>query len=213
MRSFLDSCLAELDTALRVVAARAGNPRRPAPEPDNSGVAPAELSGDQALEAARLMRVNHTGEIAAQALYRGQALVARDAELRARLLEAADEEHDHLAWCETRVTELGQKTSRLAPLWYGGSFAIGALAGLAGDRVSLGFLAETEKQVVEHLDRHLGRLPTDDDRSRRIVEQMKVEEAAHQDTALQHGGIALPPPIRAAMRATAKFMTTVSYWI
>ena len=159
------------------------------------------------------MRVNHSGEIAAQALYRGQAFTARDAGLRERLLEVADEEHDHLSWCETRVSELGDKTSLLSPLWYGGSFAIGALAGLAGDRVSLGFLAETEKQVVEHLGSHLDRLPQDDVRSRAIVEQMKADEAAHQDAARQNGGMGLPAPVRGAMRAAARFMTSVSYWI
>jgi len=217
MRSFLDSCIAELDTALRVVATRAGTPARPVPAPAHPTPAtdadPAPISDASIAEAARLMRVNHTGEIAAQALYRGQAFVARDAALRGRLLQAAEEERDHLVWCQIRVAELGDRTSRLSPLWYGGSFAIGALAGLAGDRISLGFLAETEKQVVEHLDGHLRRLPPGDARSRGIVAQMRQDEAAHQDSALQHGGGELPLPVRAVMRATARLMTSVSYWV
>jgi len=217
MRSFLDSCIAELDTALRVVATRAGTSARPVPAPaDGSGATdagPEPISAASARDAARLMRVNHSGEIAAQALYRGQAFVARDAALRCRLLQAAEEEHDHLAWCEARVTELGERTSRLGPLWYGGSFTIGALAGLAGDRISFGFLAETEKLVVEHLDGHLSRLPRSDARSRCIVAQMRQDEAEHQDSALQHGGGTLPPPVRAAMRATARIMTSLSYWL
>jgi len=217
MRSFLDSCIAELDTALRIVATRAGTPNRPVPAAaDGSGTTdagPAPISDAGIAEAARLMRVNHSGEIAAQALYRGQAFVARDASLRSRLLQAAEEERDHLVWCQLRVAELGDRTSRLSPVWYGGSFAIGALAGLAGDRISLGFLAETEKQVVEHLDGHLGRLPPGDNRSRSILAQMRQDEAAHQDSALQHGGGALPLPVRAAMRVTARIMTSVSYWL
>ena len=210
MRSFLDACITELDTALRTVVARTGPAGRPLPEAPPQAE-PAELSAGAARQSASLMRVNHSGEIAAQALYRGQAWVARDDELRARLLDAAREEHDHLAWCEARVTQLGGRTSALGFLWYGGSFVIGALAGLAGDRVSLGFLAETERQVVEHLDGHLARLPAQDALSRTIVEQMRRDEAAHQDSALQHGGMELPWAIRAVMRATARVMTTVSY--
>ena len=188
MRSFFDTCIAEIDTALRVIAAPASAPAREIPAPDDETAADVPDS-KAAVESARLMRVNHTGEIAAQALYRGQAFVARGEAQRARLLHAAEEEHDHLAWCEMRVTELGDRTSLLSPLWYGGSFAIGALAGLAGDGVSLGFLAETEKQVIEHLDGHLDRLPPDDTRSRGIVEQMKLDEDAHRDSAVQHGGV------------------------
>jgi len=213
MRAFLDACIAELDAALRVAVAGAGAAARPVPEPSCSAdnTETRNLSAEAARDSARLMRVNHTGEIAAQALYRGQAFVARDNKLQARLLTAANEERDHLAWCATRVAELGHNTSVLDPLWYGGSFAIGALAGLAGDRVSLGFLAETEKQVVEHLEGHLERLPATDHRSRAIVQQMQHDEAKHQDSALQHGGIRLPGPISAAMRATARVMTTLSY--
>jgi ubiquinone biosynthesis monooxygenase Coq7 len=152
--SFTDRCITELDNALRVVAARS-RAHRSAPVGNQTQ----EIQDKDQAEVARLMRVNHAGEIAAQALYRGQALVARNPELRANLLEAADEEHDHLAWCQQRATELGGDISKLAPLWYAGSFAIGVLAGLASDNVSLGFVAETEKQVSEHLQDHLQRLP------------------------------------------------------
>ena len=157
------------------------------------------------------MRVNHAGETAAQALYRGQALVARDPALREDLLRAADEEHDHLAWCQQRATELGGGVSKLAPLWYTGSLAIGVLAGLAGDKTSLGFLAETEDQVSEHLAGHLERLPEKDNDSRAILEKMREDEIRHGQGALEQGGGELPRPVRELMRLTAKFMTTVSY--
>ncbi len=157
------------------------------------------------------MRVNHAGEIAAQALYRGQALLARDPQLRNDLLQAADEEHDHLAWCDERARQLGGGTSKLAPLWYAGSFAIGMAAGVAGDKLSLGFLAETERQVTEHLDGHLARLPADDRVSREIIHQMRDEEIAHGEGAVARGGSTLPDPVRRAMRMVAGVMTSVSY--
>jgi ubiquinone biosynthesis monooxygenase Coq7 len=157
------------------------------------------------------MRVNHAGEIAAQALYHGQALTARTPRVRAALLEAARDETDHLAWCEQRVRELGSRTSLLAPVWYAGSFAIGALAGLAGDRNSLGFVAETEKQVIEHLESHLHELPPDDERSRRIVAQMQADEARHGAEARDAGGRELPGPVRNLMRRTARVMTRAAY--
>jgi ubiquinone biosynthesis monooxygenase Coq7 len=161
--------------------------------------------------AAGLMRVNHAGEIAAQALYHGQALTARNPAVRRSLLEAARDETDHLAWCEQRVRELGDRTSLLAPVWYAGSFAIGALAGLAGDRTSLGFVAETERQVIEHLESHLHELPPDDERSRRIVEQMQADEDRHGSEARAAGGRELPRPVRELMRRTAKVMTGTAY--
>jgi len=157
------------------------------------------------------MRVNHAGEIAAQALYHGQALTARNPKVRTALLEAARDETDHLAWCEQRVRELGSRTSLLAPVWYAGSFAIGALAGLAGDRTSLGFVAETEKQVVEHLESHLHELPPDDERSRRIVAQMQADEARHGAEARVAGRRDLPGPVRDLMRRTARVMTRAAY--
>jgi ubiquinone biosynthesis monooxygenase Coq7 len=207
--SFLDRIIGELDTALRTVAAPA---HAQSPNPAGSENAD-ELTAAEAREAARLMRVNHSGEVAAQALYRGQALMTRDAELRQKLLRAAGEEYDHLAWCEERVRELGQRTSLLAPVWYGGSFAIGALAGLIGDRSSLGFMAETERQVAEHLNGHLHRLPTSDTRSRRILERMHHDEVSHGQAAIRAGGRELPKPVQSLMRATARVVTSVSYWL
>ncbi len=162
---------------------------------------------------AALMRVNHTGEIAAQALYQGQALVAAGETTRQALLDAGREETDHLVWCEQRVRELGGRTSLLTPLWYGGSFAIGVLAGLASDRTSLGFVAETERQVVEHLNSHLEQLPTGDERSRAIIQKMSDDEARHGHDAITAGGVALPTITRALMKLTAKVMTRTAYWI
>jgi 3-demethoxyubiquinol 3-hydroxylase len=161
--------------------------------------------------AAALMRVNHAGEIAAQALYHGQALTARNPAVRAQMLAAAREETDHLAWCEQRVRELDSRTSLLAPVWYAGSFAIGALAGLSGDRTSLGFVEETEKQVVEHLESHMNELPPDDERSRRTVAQMKADEDRHADDARNNGALGLPRPVRSLMRRTAGIMTRTAY--
>jgi len=204
--SFTDRCITELDTALRVLALRS-RAQRAAPAADQAG----EIPGEDQAEVARLMRVNHSGEIAAQGLYRGQALVARDPELRDDLLEAAREEHDHLAWCQQRAEELGGDISKLAPLWYAGSFAIGMAAGLAGDKISLGFLAETEKQVSEHLESHLQRLPAEDHESRAILEQMRDEEVQHGEGAIEKGGAELPAVAKNMMRFTAKIMTSVSY--
>ncbi len=159
------------------------------------------------------MRVNHAGEIAAQALYHGQALVARSPTTRELLLKAAREETDHLAWCETRLNELDSRPSLLNPLWYAGSFAIGAMAALLGDRASLGFVVETERQVEGHLDEHLDRLPPDDVRSRAILETMRSDEIAHGMNAKAAGGVELPSPVRALMRGTARVMTGTAYWI
>lgn len=204
--STADRCLGELDAALRVIFARSH-----ANEPSPGESSTENLSAADKLLGSRLMRVNHSGEVAAQALYRGQALVAQDPELRSSLIEAAEEEHDHLAWCEQRAGELGGGVSKLAPLWYSGSFAIGVLAGLAGDRVSLGFLAETEKQVTEHLEGHLERLPGGDADSRAIISQMREDEIRHGQGALERGGMELPAPVRGLMRLTARFMTGISY--
>ena len=207
--NFIDRCIKEIDAALRTVTGTAAASRAsPA-----SGAADQPLSASERDLAARLMRVNHAGEIAAQALYRGQALVARDEALRTALLRAAGEEHDHLAWCETRTRELGKDVSRLTPLWYLGSLAIGTAAGLAGDRVSLGFLAETERQVTAHLDGHLRRLPGQDQRSRRIVDQMRREESQHRHNAVERGATELPLPVRFAMQFAARLMTTVAHYI
>lgn len=205
----LDSVLAAADRALRAVFAPARS-SRPTP---GSTAAPTALCEAERGTAAALMRVNHTGELAAQALYHGQALFAHSQATRCLLLEAARGESDHLAWCETRLTELGARPSLLNPFWYAGSFAIGALAALMGDRTSLGFVAETERQVEGHLDSHLGRLPPSDTRSRAILETMRAEEIAHGATATRAGGVPLPQPVRALMRRTAAVMTGTAYWI
>jgi 3-demethoxyubiquinol 3-hydroxylase len=172
-----------------------------------------ELTESEKRASAALMRVNHAGEIAAQALYHGQALVARSATTRALLMKAAQEETDHLAWCETRLKELDSRPSLLNPLWYAGSFAIGAAAALLGDRASLGFVVETERQVEGHLDEHLMRLPQDDARSRAILQTMRTDEIAHGVSAKAAGGVELPSPVRFLMRNTARLMTSAAYWI
>ena len=160
-----------------------------------------------------LMRVNHCGEVAAQALYQAQAFTARSRAIRESMDQAAREENDHLAWCRQRVLELGGHTSLLNPAWYAGAFSIGTVAGLAGDRWSLGFLAETERQVVEHLQGHLQRLPAQDLKSRAIVEQMQEEEARHGDRAEAMGGVELPTAVKKAMRFCASIMTRTAYWL
>lgn len=184
-------------------------PSRPAPAP---AAPPGRLTAPQRHHVAGLMRINHAGEVAAQALYHGQALVARDPQLRAHLLHAAAEERDHLDWCATRLAELDEAPSRLQPVWYAASFGIGAVAGLAGDRWSLGFVEETEKQVIRHLDGHLGELPAADTTSRAILETMRDDEARHGAQARAAGGTDLPLPVRAVMRVVAKVMTRTAYW-
>jgi ubiquinone biosynthesis monooxygenase Coq7 len=209
----LDACIGAADRALRALFAPA-QASRPLPRPSAAADGePAELSPDERHRAAALMRVNHSGEIAAQALYHGQALAARSGGTRELLLQAAREETDHLAWCESRLKELDGRPSLLNPLWYAGSFFIGALAALAGDRASLGFVVETERQVEGHLDQHLDRLPAADLRSRAIVQQMRADEATHGANARAAGAIELPGPVRALMRHTARIMTGTAYWV
>ncbi|HUO80613.1 MAG TPA: 2-polyprenyl-3-methyl-6-methoxy-1,4-benzoquinone monooxygenase [Steroidobacteraceae bacterium] len=211
----LDRLLSVIDQGLRTSWAEPsaiGGSGRPTPAPPPGDPAPA-LEPDEARRAAGLMRVNHAGEVAAQALYHGQALVAREPEVREFLLDAAREEGDHLIWCAERLAALHSRPSVLNPLWYGGAVAIGALAGLAGDRVSLGFISETERQVEGHLDEHLARLPAKDLASRAILEQMKADEVRHGANALERGGAALPSPVAALMRLTSKLMTRSAYWI
>jgi ubiquinone biosynthesis monooxygenase Coq7 len=159
------------------------------------------------------MRVNHAGEVAAQALYQGQALTAKNKSVQDKLKQAAEEENDHLAWCRKRVNELGEQTSIFDPLWYAGSLTIGAAAGLAGDKWNLGFLAETEKQVVKHIDKHLEKLPPDDHKTRAILEQMHEDENQHATTAIEQGGAELPEPIKQGMQLVSKVMTKASFWI
>jgi ubiquinone biosynthesis monooxygenase Coq7 len=205
--SLVDRAIQELDRALRSLAgvhsAARPNPASPAEE--------AILSDAERARAAALMRVNHVGEICAQALYQGQALTARDPRARIELEQAAREEQDHLAWSAERIRELEGRPSLLNPLWYAGSFAMGAAAGAFGDRWNLAFLAETERQVEEHLSGHLDKLPPEDHRTRILVEAMRADEAKHRQTALRLGAAELPPPVKLAMRAAAKVMTTVSY--
>jgi 3-demethoxyubiquinol 3-hydroxylase len=204
----LDRLLELADSGLR---ASFGRPPASRPTPGNPASAHA-LDERSRRHVAGLMRVNHAGEVAAQGLYHGQALTARSEAVRASLRRAADEEGDHLAWCHDRLEELGSRTSLLNPVWYAGSVAFGAIAGLLGDRVSLGFMAETERQVEGHLEGHLARLPQDDLRSRAIVEQMKSDEIAHGRTAREAGGDELPAPVPQLMRMTARIMTGTAYW-
>lgn len=205
----LDQAILEFDKALRTVFAPARSVR---PVPGDE-LPEAELDDRQRRHAAALMRVNHVGEICAQALYQGQALMSRDPEIRAALRQASAEETEHLAWTERRIAELGGRKSLLNPLWYGGALGIGLLAGRFGDRWNLGFLAETERQVENHLTSHLDTLPEDDLKSRAIVEQMKADEIEHAETALELGGHELPAPLRGAMRMAARVMTTLTYRI
>ena len=202
-----DQLIGEFDRALRTVAGVA-HARRPSPA---ARVAEAELQSDERAHAAALMRVNHVGEVCAQALYQGQSLTARDAHTRAELEQAAREEEDHLAWSAERIRELGGRASLLNPLWYAGAFAMGAAAGALGDRWNLAFLAETERQVEEHLSGHLGALPAHDRRTRTVVEAMRADEARHRAAALALGAAELPAPVKDAMRLAAKVMTTVAY--
>jgi ubiquinone biosynthesis monooxygenase Coq7 len=206
MISALDRFLIAADNALRTVSG-AAVASRPCPGPS---------AGDSASEndrthVAGLMRVDHAGEVCAQALYAGQALVSRDPVVRRALEEAGAEERDHLAWCAQRLEELGDRPSLLTPLWYAGSFGLGIASGLAGDRWSMGFLVETERQVEHHLDGHLDSLPEGDGRSRAILEQMREDEIRHAGTGERLGGERLPLPIRGAMRLVAKVMTTTAY--
>ncbi|MBS0417580.1 MAG: 2-polyprenyl-3-methyl-6-methoxy-1,4-benzoquinone monooxygenase [Proteobacteria bacterium] len=191
-------------------------PMASAASPGANSPAPATrpvLSDADRRKSAALMRVNHSGEVAAQALYHGQSLISRSDATRDMLLRAALEEADHLAWCETRLKELDSRPSLLNPLWYCGSFAIGALAAAAGDRTSLGFVVETERQVEGHLDEHLARLPADDTRSRAILNVMRTDEIGHGATAKAAGATELPAPVRVLMRHVARVMTTAAYWI
>jgi ubiquinone biosynthesis monooxygenase Coq7 len=208
----LETLISSADKALRAVFAPA-RAARPLPVPPSVATSDSELTEHERRQAAALMRVNHTGEVAAQALYHGQAFVARSEQTRAMLLNAGREETDHLAWCETRLSELQSRTSFLNPVWYAGSFAIGALAATFGDRVSLGFVSETERQVEGHLDSHLAKLPAHDLRSRAIVEAMRTDEIAHGAAARSAGGAELPAAARVLMKHTARLMTHTAYWI
>lgn len=205
----IDQAIVAFDRALRTLV---GSPTASRPYPATN-VADAELTDAQKRDAAALMRVNHCGEVCAQALYQGQALASENDVLRRELERAAREEEDHLAWAEQRITELGGRTSLLNPLWYLGSIAIGFTAGKFGDAWNLGFLKETERQVEQHLQGHLDRLPPEDERTRVVVAQMQREEAGHARTAETLGARELPMPIKTAMKMAARAMTSTSYWL
>ncbi|AHE68416.1 2-polyprenyl-3-methyl-6-methoxy-1,4-benzoquinone monooxygenase [Legionella oakridgensis] len=209
--SFLDHVICELDTAVRtLLVPKQRTARRPSPGqefPERS------LSAQEKQHIAGLMRVNHTGEVCAQALYQGQALTAKLTEVKVQMAEAAEEEVDHLAWCEQRLNELNSQVSLLNPLWYSGSLMLGMIAGLAGDRWSLGFVAETERQVTAHLEKHLGNLPAQDDKTKAILAQMQVDEAHHAQVARDAGALELPFWIKQLMSGVSKLMTKSSYYI
>ena len=208
--SAADRLLMGIDQALQTLF---GKPRVTERTDPARGLQDAELTPDQKQHVARLLRVDHTGEVCAQALYQGQALTARLPRVRDSMQRSAREESDHLDWCHNRLLELRNRRSLLNPFWYAGSFAIGAAAGLAGDKWSLGFIAETERQVCAHIDSHLQQIPMADRKSRAILEQMRKDEQQHADVAVKGGGASLPGPVKMAMRLTAKLMTKSTYWL
>lgn len=205
-----DNLIHQFDTVLRTLVPKAAQPSRPSPA---GTLKDGEMSNSEREHAVGLMRINHTGEVCAQALYQGQGLTARLADVRGQMEQAAQEEIDHLAWCDQRLTELEGRTSLLNPLFYASSFGLGALAGAVGDRVSLGFVAATEEQVGRHLDEHLRELPSGDRRSRAVLEQMREDEAHHERWALEAGGSRFPIPVKLGMRLVSKVMTKSVYRI
>lgn len=209
-----DRLICELDTGMRTMFAKARS-GRPQPLPSIANPDAADPVADKAAieESIRLMRVNHCGEVCAQALYQGQALVAKADQTRSLLVQAAKEEHDHLAWCESRLGEMGGDKSRLIPLFYAGAFSVGVVSGLLGDKWSMGFLVETERQVETHLHNHLGRISPTDTRSRVIIETMREDEIRHGQSGSQLGAMPLPRPIKTAMSMFARVMTGSTYWI
>ncbi len=209
-QNFCDKLIEEFDRGLRTLTKSSRITPRENPAKDIHGT---ELSAQEMQLSGRLMRVNHAGEIAAQGLYHGQALTARDETTLQQMRVSAKEEEDHLAWCEQRLNELQTPRSMITPLWYIGSYAIGATAGLFGDKWSLGFVAETENQVETHLQSHLDKLPIHDDKSRAIIEMMKEDERRHGDAARNLGGVDLPKPVQKGMQAVSKIMTTGAYWV
>jgi len=205
----LDRLIIEFDRSLKTLLAESHSARK---HPD-AGIPDTSLEDKQKHHAAALMRVNHCGEVCAQGLYNGQSLTARNADTRKALQQASKEETEHLAWCESRIKELGGRKSLLNPLFYGSSFALGAIAGALGDKWNLGFLAETERQVGKHLESHLTQLPEQDEKSRAILTQMKIDEAHHAETAIAHGGAELPAPVKMAMQTVSNIMTKTTYYL
>lgn len=208
--SLLDQVCLRADGALRALSSKISPTQTPYPA---AHMAEPQMTPDQRKHAAGLMRVNHAGEVCAQALYHGQALVTRSVALQTQLKQAAMEEGDHLFWCNKRLDELGSHTSYLNPLWYAGSFAMGVAAGCVSDECSLGFVAETESQVVKHLENHLKSLPEEDKKSLKILHQMQADEAHHRDEAIKAGAKKLPEIVRKAMGLVAKVMVKTAYWI
>lgn len=211
-RTFIDHLIIQWDAALRTVVPPPNRPTQ-RPCPGNEQTNASHLSQAQKQEIASLMRVNHAGEVCAQALYHGQALTAKQTHIKEQMSKAAQEETDHLAWCEQRLKELNSQVSILNPIWYMGSFLLGAAAGLAGDAWSLGFVAETERQVSAHLQSHLKKLPLDDARTHAILKKMHEDEAHHADSAVAAGAKPLPKVIQWMMHLTSKIMTKTSYYI
>lgn len=207
--TLFDTCITEFDRGLRTLFAKPSSVRE---HPDQT-TPEADLTAGEKQHAARLMRVNHTGEVCAQALYSGQVITSRDASVTAALQQAAIEETEHLAWCESRIKSLGGRTSVLNPVFYVGSFSMGVLAGALGDKWNLGFLAETEKQVGEHLASHLTKLPEQDLKTKKIVTQMQIDEANHAEQAWDHGAAVLPAPVKMLMSNVSKLMTKASYYV
>lgn len=208
--TFIDQIIGEFDKGLRTSFGPAPGAMRPNPAADKEEK---ELSDNDRQLTGRFMRINHAGEICAQGLYQGQALTARLPKIRKKMEEAAAEENDHISWTAERIKELGSHTSYLNPVWYAGSFALGALAGLAGDKWSLGFVAETEKQVVRHLNSHLESLAPNDEKSRAILEQMREDEGKHATTAITAGAASFPPSVQRLMKFTSKIFTNTTYWV
>lgn len=208
--SLADRLLMNVDLLLRETSTQKKVATRPNPAESAVDI---ELNANERDKARRLMRINHTGEVCAQALYVGQSMAARRDDVREKLLESAEEEIDHLDWCQQRITELGGQTSKLNPLFYAGSFGLGFIAGIAGDKWSLGFIAETEYQVSDHIQDHLQQLPETDQKSRAILKQMEDDELQHATKALDAGGAELPTPIKKLMKASSKIMTKSVYWI
>lgn len=206
----LDQIIIHLDQGIRTIFGNPIGTSRPNPAED---IPETQLSDNEKHLSTRLLRVDHAGEVCAQALYQGQSLTARNPDVQNTLQQSAYEENDHLHWCQIRLQELEGQTSFLNPLWYTGSFAIGATVGLLGDKYSLGFLAETERQVVQHLESHLERLPIQDQKSHAILEQMKSDEGHHATVAMKSGGVQLPKPVCWLMNKTSKIMTNTAFWI
>lgn len=209
----IDQLMLQIDNGLRTVFGKPVVTERA--DPQDTVVTDSEqiLSSTEKTFSARLMRINHAGEVAAQGLYQGQALTAKLPDVRDKMQRAAQEENDHLAWCERRIKELDSHTSYFNPVWYFGSISIGALAGIAGDKWSLGFVAETERQVVKHLDEHLDTISENDIESRAVLEQMKIDEGQHATVALEAGAAELPAPVKSLMALTSKVMTKTAFWV